>query len=174
LAADIVALSLFADQVNDLGAEIFAQQDANLNAIARAAARDNEGKPDPGEPCKTESSGGGAKGPPAAAGDVSADDEDEPPAPNWGRPETLQDHFDRHGGDVGARTPEEYASKAEQFRQEAARGQYDSFTDKNGVTRVYDQNSNRFGSYNADGTTKTFYTPTRGLAYWLDQALRFK
>ncbi|MES1178300.1 MAG: hypothetical protein ABUL62_28520, partial [Myxococcales bacterium] len=60
LAADIVALSLFADQVNGLGAEIFAQQDANANAIARAAARDNQGRPSPGEPCKTESSGGGA------------------------------------------------------------------------------------------------------------------
>jgi len=40
LAADIAALALFADSVNDLGAEIFAQQDANADAIARAAERD--------------------------------------------------------------------------------------------------------------------------------------
>ena len=75
LAADIAALALFADQVNELGAEIFAQQDANLNAIARAAARENEGKPNPGEPCKADASGGRAKGPPPAKGDVAADDE---------------------------------------------------------------------------------------------------
>jgi filamentous hemagglutinin len=94
LAADIAALGLFADQVNALGAEIFAQQDANLNAIARAAARDNEGKPNPGEPCKTENSGSGAKGPPPAKGDVAA----AAPDPNKGLGKAIADGhaFDKH------------------------------------------------------------------------------
>jgi hypothetical protein len=97
-----VALSLFADQVNGLGAEIFAQQDANANAIARAAARDNQGRPSPGEPCKTESSGGGAKGPPAAKGDVAADSPD-PIDPNklnhiFGKPEHGLDDFVQASG----------------------------------------------------------------------------
>jgi filamentous hemagglutinin len=31
--------------------------------------------------------------------------------------------------------------------------------DPNGVVRVYDPNANIFGSYNSDGSTKTFYKP---------------
>jgi hypothetical protein len=174
LAADIAALGLFADQVNALGAEIFAQQDANLNAIARAAARDNEGKANPGEQCKTENSGGGAKRPPAAKGDVAADDDGPDDPFNWGRPETLQDHFDRHGADVGARTSQEYARMAEKFRAEAERAGYHSFRDSQGTQRIYDQATNRFGSYNADGSTRTFFSPSRGPDYWVGQLLRFK
>ena len=76
-AAAAFSLALFSDQVNGLGAEIFAQQDANLNAIARAAAKDaeNQGRPNPGTSC-ADASGGGAKGPPAAKGDVGADSPD--------------------------------------------------------------------------------------------------
>jgi len=131
LAADIAALALFADSVNDLGAEIFAQQDANLNAIARAAARDNEGKPNPGEPCKAENSGGGAKGPPAAKGDVAA-------APDPKRVPGINSQFGRKFGEhmdperSGYRSPEEYrnladeifndpSSKVTRYAQDAAR-----------------------------------------------------
>jgi guanyl-specific ribonuclease Sa len=73
-AATAFSLAIFADQVNALGAEIFAQQDANLNAIARASAKDeNQGRPNPGESCETDTGGAGAKVPPAAKGDVGAD-----------------------------------------------------------------------------------------------------
>jgi len=42
-----------------------------------------------------------------------------------------------------------------------------------GVIRVFDSETNTFGSYNMNGTTKTFFRPwwsklTRGL-YWEDQ-----
>lgn len=78
----------------------------------------------------------------------------------WGRPSTLQDHFERHGSDFGATTPEEYAAKASEFlatsRQQG--GMLTKVDDK-GVIRVYDPSTNTFGSYNPDGTTRTFYKP---------------
>ncbi|MDN9012851.1 polymorphic toxin-type HINT domain-containing protein [Brevibacillus laterosporus] len=33
----------------------------------------------------------------------------------WGNQKTLQDHFVRHGGDFGTKTPDEYAKKANDF-----------------------------------------------------------
>lgn len=38
--------------------------------------------------------------------------------------------------------------------------------DEDGVIRVYDPKTNRFGSYNKDGTTKTYFKPTRQQAYF--------
>jgi len=41
--------------------------------------------------------------------------------------------------------------------------------DSEGVIRIYDPETNTFGAYNADGLTKTFFKPTRGIDYWIDQ-----
>lgn len=82
----------------------------------------------------------------------------------WGNPDTLQDHFDRHGSDFGAKSSKQYASKANDFYN--SRSKYEIKVDKNGAVRVYDPNTNTFGAYNADGTTRTFYKPTGGQAYF--------
>jgi hypothetical protein len=62
---------VFADQVNGLGAEIFAQQDANLNAIAKASARNREQSNCP----DAEAGGGGdrARVPPTASAGADED-----------------------------------------------------------------------------------------------------
>jgi hypothetical protein len=78
---------------------------------------------------------------------------------NWGNSKTLFDHFGRHGASFGAKTPEEYAKKANEFLSNATNKGVDSFVDQKGVTRIYDQKTNTFGSYNPDGTTKTFFKP---------------
>ena len=78
---------------------------------------------------------------------------------NWGNPNTLDDHFARHGADFGATSAEDYAQKASDFLQQSQEDNLPTKIDSNGVTRVYDPASNTFGSYNADGTTKTFYSP---------------
>ena len=86
---------------------------------------------------------------------------------NWGNQSTLQDHFNRHGGDVGASSPADYARIANEFYNN--RGNYQVKVDSQGVTRVYDPVNNIFGSYNPDGTTKTLFSPTRGQAYFDSQ-----
>ncbi|MFZ5985981.1 MAG: hypothetical protein ACOYWZ_02525, partial [Bacillota bacterium] len=35
-----------------------------------------------------------------------------------------------------------------------------------GSIRVYEPKTNTFGSYNPDGTTRTFYKPPQGQKYW--------
>jgi hypothetical protein len=61
-----------------IGPVVFAQQDANLNAIAKAAAqaRENHGRPKPGTSCETETGDGGGKARMPPSGPVGADDED--------------------------------------------------------------------------------------------------
>lgn len=98
---------------------------------------------------------------------------EEPPATlpgeneNWGRPDTLEDHYKRHGDDFGAENATDYAKKANDFFN--SKDNYEVKVDEKGVTRVYDPVTNTFGSYNPDGTTKTFYKPSRGREYWEDQ-----
>jgi len=77
----------------------------------------------------------------------------------WGHPETLPDHFARHGPDFGARTPDEYAAQAHAFLQRARTSGLAAKRDRNGELRIYDPATDTFGAYNADGTTKTFFKP---------------
>lgn len=49
------------------------------------------------------------------------------------------------------------------------RSNYQVKVDSNGVTMVYDSSTNTFGSYNPDGTTKTFFKPTGGQSYFDNQ-----
>jgi pyocin large subunit-like protein len=86
---------------------------------------------------------------------------------NWGNKSTLDDHYTRHGKEVGAKNVKDYTKKANDFYNN--RSKYQVKVDKNGVTRVYDAKNNIFGSYNKDGSTRTFYSPKRGQSYFNDQ-----
>ena len=85
---------------------------------------------------------------------------------SWGKPGTLSDHFRRHGGDFGVASEEEYATQASQFFQRSQSQILPTKIDEDGVIRVYEPSSNTFGSYNSDGTTRTFFKPGDGEAYW--------
>jgi hypothetical protein len=87
-----------------------------------------------------------------------------PPRPpptreTWGHMASLQDHFDRHGADFNAKTPDDYARMAWEFRQRAIRESLPAKRDETGVVRVFDPKSRAFAAYNADGTTKTYFKP---------------
>ena len=86
---------------------------------------------------------------------------------SWGRADTLTDHFERHGPDFGAKDEADYASKASQFKTDALNNLSSELRVSNdGIVRLYDPATNTFGSYNPDGTTKTFYKPIDGRPYW--------
>lgn len=78
---------------------------------------------------------------------------------SWGNPKTLADHFQRHGGDFGARSADEYAQQASGFLQRGIKGGAQVKVDSRGVIRVYDPKTDTFGAYNPNGTTRTFYKP---------------
>jgi hypothetical protein len=99
----------------------------------------------------------------AAAGGGEGED-------GWGRPETLQDHFERHGPDFGARDANEYARMSREFRVDALNNPRTELRfDSDGTVRIYDRATNTFGSYNEDGSTKTFFKPKTGERYWANQ-----
>jgi len=77
----------------------------------------------------------------------------------WAHPETVNDHFRRHGADFHARDAEDYAAQAWRFRRSAAAAGFRAKKDAKGVLRIYDPVSGTFGAYNADGTTRTFFKP---------------
>ena len=81
-----------------------------------------------------------------------------------GNPKTLDDHFNRHGIDFGSSTKEGYANQANNFFHE--RNKYQVKVDSDGTIRVYDSKTNTFGSYNSDGSTRTFFKPSGGQNYF--------
>ena len=85
----------------------------------------------------------------------------------WEKPETLARHYAEHGEGVGATSEEEYARIAHELYLH--KEQYQVKVDKEGITRVYDAARNLFGSYNPDGTTRTYLAPTGGQAYFDNQ-----
>jgi len=89
-------------------------------------------------------------------------------ADTWGNPESLASHFGAHGADFGSTSADEYASQASQFLQDSQVDGLPTKIDAEGVIRVYDPDTNTFGAYNPDGTTRTFFQPTSP-NYWAGQ-----
>lgn len=78
----------------------------------------------------------------------------------WGNIGSLQDHFDRHGPDFGAKTPDEYARMSWEFLNRALDEGWSAKVDgSDGTIRIWDAKSKAFAAYNRDGTTKTYFKP---------------
>lgn len=92
-----------------------------------------------------------------------------PVGETWGNPNTLARHFRDHGADFAARSADEYAGMASDFFQRSQLSRLPTKVDADGVIRVYDPATNTFGAFNPSGTTRTFFTPKRGIDYWYDQ-----
>jgi RHS repeat-associated protein len=87
----------------------------------------------------------------------------------WGNPKSLNQHYSDHGGDFGSKSANDYANKASNFFNEAPKNGYQQIVGKDGTIRIYDGKTNTFGSYNTDGSTKTFFKPSGGQSYWNTQ-----
>jgi RHS repeat-associated protein len=94
---------------------------------------------------------------------------------NWKSADTLWDHFERHGGDFGSGTVDNYANTAREFYQRGMnefKSGIEVHAGSDDIIRMYDKSTNTFGAYNSDGTTATFFKPDRGADYWTDQRSR--
>lgn len=91
----------------------------------------------------------------------------------WANEKTLADHFERHGGDFGAKSAGDYTRKAQEFYQRGMsdpRSGIEVTNGNDGMIRMYDAKSNTFGSYNGKtGETATFFKPEDGVNYWKKQ-----
>jgi pyocin large subunit-like protein len=72
---------------------------------------------------------------------------------------TLRDHFDRHGGDFRATSPEDYAAQAWRFLQDAKAAGWPAKLDAEGTLRVWDPRTRAFAAYTRQGMTKTYFKP---------------
>jgi hypothetical protein len=96
---------------------------------------------------------------------------------SWRRATTLPDHVERHGADFGLASDDEYAAHASRFLQDGLAQRFPTKVDSaDGTIRIYDRTTNTFGSYNSDGSTRTFYKPdparhhyADNWSYWLGQ-----
>ena len=86
----------------------------------------------------------------------------------WGAIGSLQDHFERHGGDFSAKSPDDYAAQAWRFRERAVAERLPMKLDTDGTVRVFDPKSRAFASFNRDGTAKTYFRPDNP-SYWQRQ-----
>ena len=78
----------------------------------------------------------------------------------WGNISSLQDHFDRHGKDFHATSPDDYARQAWEFLQRAtSEGLPAKIDESDGTLRVWDPRTHAFAAYNRDGTAKTYFKP---------------
>ncbi|MES2985108.1 MAG: hypothetical protein V4735_07975 [Pseudomonadota bacterium] len=77
----------------------------------------------------------------------------------WADTKTLDKHVENHGKDFGVTNSEEYAKQANDFYKRGKAEKLPTVVDKSGNIRMYDPKTNTFGSYNPDGTTRTFYKP---------------
>lgn len=111
---------------------------------------------------------GGAVGSGGTTASPAAQPQAPPTADTWGSMRTLLDHFDRHGADFGAKDPDDYARRAWLFLQRARKEGLPAKRDADGVLRVFDPATRSFGAYNRDGTTRTFFKPSRR-DYFKDQ-----
>jgi hypothetical protein len=91
--------------------------------------------------------------------DTGASSRDKPEA-SWGSARKLNEHLKQHGRDFGTNSAREYAKQAQDFLKRGTTDKLPTVIDKQGVVRMYDPATNTFGSYNANGTTRTFYKPT--------------
>ncbi len=90
----------------------------------------------------------------------------------WGRPETLEKHFNDHGADFSASSPSEYTSQSQDFYGDGlsdAHSGIETHVTQDGTIKMYQPSTNTFGAYNSDGSTKTFFKPTAGADYWKRQ-----
>lgn len=92
-----------------------------------------------------------------------------PPEVSWGSTRKLQKHFDDHAADFGSTNPEGYAEEAAAFLERGLADGLPVKVTERGIIRVYEPGTNTFGSYNANGTTRTFFKPSSGVQYWQRQ-----
>lgn len=83
----------------------------------------------------------------------------------WANLPSLQDHFERHGRDFGATSPDDYAAKAWIFREQARAEGWPMKQDVDGTVRMWNGRTGAFAAFNRDGTTKTYFKPGNP-GYW--------
>lgn len=87
-------------------------------------------------------------------------------------PERLVEHWQRHGAEFGAVSPEEYLRLAQALRDRPAGGAVLEAPRSDGAITRFDRASGAFLAYDEDLTIRTFFKPNEGERYFHRQLER--
>ena len=85
---------------------------------------------------------------------------------------TLNDHFQRHGEQMGCPTKESYNANAVKFANNVDRKNNISFVAQNGTTYKFNKANGIFAIITKSGIVITYFKPKDGYAYYKAQAGR--
>ena len=92
--------------------------------------------------------------------------------PGFRNQHLLDDHFARYGREFGPITERQYLHLAQQLRDSrVGKNILESKRLPGGISR-FDLKHGYFGSYDADGTIRTFFIPPDGVRYFEREATR--
>ena len=84
----------------------------------------------------------------------------------------LEEHFRKHGREVGAGSASEYLRRAQALRDRAAGGSMLERVRADGVVTRFDRANGAFIAFGVDGVIRTFFRPNDGERYFERQAAR--
>jgi pyocin large subunit-like protein len=84
----------------------------------------------------------------------------------------LQEHFRKHGTEVGAASEADYLHRAQALRDAPLGTDVAEIVRRDGVRTRYDRRDGGFVAFNANGVIRTYFRPADGEAYFLRQASR--
>uniref|UniRef100_A0A832MMA2 Uncharacterized protein n=1 Tax=Eiseniibacteriota bacterium TaxID=2212470 RepID=A0A832MMA2_UNCEI len=87
-------------------------------------------------------------------------------------PQSLLDHFARHGAELGAATPSEYLALAQALRDAPAGGDVLEAVRADGVVTRFDRATGTFVAFDRDLVIRTCFKPNDGERYFRRQAAR--
>ncbi|MCU0222904.1 MAG: hypothetical protein MUF27_02310 [Acidobacteria bacterium] len=112
-----------------------------------------------------------ATDPPSAAAPLGA------PSParaaiGFRSPGRLAEHFEKHGAEFGAATPQDYLALAQALRDRPSGSEVLELVRADGVITRFDRATGAFLAFERDGVIRTFFVPNDGERYFRRQAAR--
>ena len=89
-----------------------------------------------------------------------------------GSQRSLEEHFQKHGGEFQARTAQEYLAHAQALRDAALSASVLELVRDDGVITRFDRKSGTFVAFDANGRIRTCFRPENGEDYFRRQAKR--
>ena len=84
----------------------------------------------------------------------------------------LDEHFEKHGGEFGRITKQDYLRQAQLLRDAKVGDPILETVRKDGVTTRFDRQTGAFIAFNPNGVIRTFFKPNAGESYYRRQAQR--
>ncbi len=94
------------------------------------------------------------------------------PAVGFADSRRLDEHFEKHGAEFGAKSRQDYLQMAQKLRDAAVGGPILEAVRRDGVVTRFDRQTGAFIAFNANGVIRTFFRPNDGERYWRRQAER--